>query len=171
MALTDQGGVDGQRVLKQGAERVGAFDDPQDVVADVAEVTLQLDVDVVLVESALSASMMSSSGLVARWNSITSRDEVVDAPRDGGVPVEELVLDLVDVVLQPGHDRRVLIDDLVHDRVEDGFGAEPQQLRLVPAGGGRGRDRGLSACRMVTTNSWPVNTCSSPNSTCSRSSR
>jgi hypothetical protein len=48
LALTDQGGVDGQRVLEQGAEGVGAFDDPQDVVASVAEVTLQLDVDVIL---------------------------------------------------------------------------------------------------------------------------
>jgi hypothetical protein len=48
--LTDQGGVDGERVLEQGAEGVDAFDDPQDVVAGVAEVTLPLDVDVVLVE-------------------------------------------------------------------------------------------------------------------------
>ena len=71
--MTDQGGVDGQRVLEQGAEGVDAFDDPQDVVADVAEVTLQLDVDVVLIEPALSASMMPSNGWVARWTSITSR--------------------------------------------------------------------------------------------------
>jgi hypothetical protein len=52
LALTDQGGVDGERVLEQGAEGVGVFDDPQQVVTDVAEVTLQLDVDVVLVEPA-----------------------------------------------------------------------------------------------------------------------
>jgi hypothetical protein len=50
LALTDQGGVDGQCVLEQGAEDVDTFDDPQDVVAGVAEVTLQLDVDVVLIE-------------------------------------------------------------------------------------------------------------------------
>jgi hypothetical protein len=43
LALSDQGGVDGQRVLEQGAEGLDAFDDPQDVVADVAEVTLQLE--------------------------------------------------------------------------------------------------------------------------------
>ena len=55
LALTDQGGVDGQRVLKQGAEAVDAFDDPQDVVADVAEVTLQFDVDVVLIEPGAEA--------------------------------------------------------------------------------------------------------------------
>ena len=55
LALTDQGGVNGQRVLKQGAEGVDAFDDPQDVVADVAEVTLQFDVDVVLIEPGAEA--------------------------------------------------------------------------------------------------------------------
>jgi hypothetical protein len=52
LALTDQGGVDGQGVLEQGAEGVGVFDDPQEMVLDVAEVTLQLDVDVVFVEPA-----------------------------------------------------------------------------------------------------------------------
>ena len=57
--------------------------------------------------------------------------EVVDAAGEHLVVVlaEQLVLDLVDVVLEPQHDRLVLVDHLVDDRVEHGLRAERQQFR------------------------------------------
>ena len=51
--------------------------------------------------------------------------------RDAGSPFEHLRLDLVHVVLEPGDDRPVPVDDGVEDRVEDGFGAAREQLRIV----------------------------------------
>ena len=56
--------------------------------------------------------------------------EGIDAAQDGGVVVEELILDFVDVVLQPCNNGGVLVDDLVHDAVKDGFWSEPQEIRL-----------------------------------------
>ena len=44
------------------------------VVRHVAQVALQLVVDAVLVEPVSVAPSIPSSGRVARWNSITSRD-------------------------------------------------------------------------------------------------
>ena len=48
-----------------------------------------------------------------------------------GVVAEELMLDLVDVVLEPRHHRGVLVDDLVEDGVEDRLGPETQQLGVL----------------------------------------
>src|SRR5215213_2343293 len=104
LALSDEGGVDGQRVLEQGAEGVDAFDDPQDVVADVAEVTLQLDIDVVLIEPGAERidDVEQRPGGPLDLDHLTS--EGVDAAGDGGVVIEELILDFVDVVLQSCND-------------------------------------------------------------------
>ena len=75
LRLRDQGGVDGEDVGEHLAEAVDALGDGGGVVGDVAQVALQLLVDAVLVEPGRSApSSMPSSGRVARWNSITSRD-------------------------------------------------------------------------------------------------
>ena len=47
------------------------------------------------------------------------------------VAAEHLGLDLVDVVLQAGHDRGVAVDDAVEDRVQDRLGTAAQQLGVV----------------------------------------
>jgi len=57
--------------------------------------------------------------------------QLVDAPRHLRVAAEHLGLDLVDVVLESGDHRRVTVDDLVHDRVENCFGTAPQQLGIA----------------------------------------
>ena len=54
--------------------------------------------------------------------------ELVDAPRDRGAPVEDVVLDLVDVVLDTGDDRRVVVDDAVEDGVDDRERAAAEQI-------------------------------------------
>ncbi len=66
--------------------------------------------------------------------------QVVDAPGHFGVAAENLGLDLVDVVLQSGHDRRVAVDDGVHDRVENRFGTQSQQVRVVFHAPSHGRE-------------------------------
>ena len=55
--------------------------------------------------------------------------QLVDPTRDGGAATEDLVLNLVDVVLEPGDDRRVAVDDVVDDRVHDRQRAPPEQIR------------------------------------------
>ena len=57
--------------------------------------------------------------------------QLVDAPGHLGVAAEDLGLDLVDVVLEPGDDRRVAVDDAVEDGVQDRLGAEAQQLGVA----------------------------------------
>ena len=45
--------------------------------------------------------------------------------------VEDLLLDLLDVVVDPGDDRRVVVDDLVEDRPDDRGRAGPEQVRVL----------------------------------------
>jgi hypothetical protein len=49
--LADEGGVHGEDVLQEEPESVGDLDDAQRVVLDVAEVALELVVDLVLLEA------------------------------------------------------------------------------------------------------------------------
>jgi hypothetical protein len=49
--------------------------------------------------------------------------QLVDASGHLGVAAEDLRLDLVDVVLQPGDHGGVAVHHGVQDRVQDGFGA------------------------------------------------
>ena len=59
-----------------------------------------------------------------------------------GAAVEDVVLDLVDVVLEAGDDGRVVVDDAVHDRVQDRDGAAAQQVGArLEAAAHRGRGR------------------------------
>ena len=76
---------------------------------------------------------MSFNGLVARWNSITSRMSL-NAAGDSGAAAEDLVLDLVNVVLEARHHRLVAVDDVVDDRVRNRRWTAPQQVgaRLEP---------------------------------------
>src|SRR4029453_4824666 len=90
--------------LEQGAEGVDAFDDPQDVVAGVAEGTLPLDVDVVLVEPGAERVDDVKQRLGRPLDLDYLAREGVDAAGGGRVVVEELVLDFVDVVLQSCND-------------------------------------------------------------------
>jgi hypothetical protein len=63
-------------------------------------------------------------------------EQLVDPPGHLRVALEGLVLDLVDVVLQAGDDRRrpattvlVSVDHLVEDGVQNCFRAEAEQVR------------------------------------------
>ena len=113
---------------------------------------------------------MSSSGAVARWNSMTSlvssymRRETVRAAS------EDLVLNLVDVVLEPGDDRLVAVDDVVDDRVQDRQRAAPQQLRPRLERRTHLAELGRISVRTVITNRGPTKIATSPNTTVSVSS-
>ena len=65
--------------------------------------------------------------------------QLVDAAAHRRVAAEDLGLDLVDVLLEPRHHRRVAVHHAVHDRVQDRLGTQAQQLRIglhpVPHGG------------------------------------
>ncbi len=54
--------------------------------------------------------------------------ELVDTARHRRVPLKHLVFDLVDVVLESGDDRLVLVDDLVEDRVQHRLGSEAEKV-------------------------------------------
>jgi hypothetical protein len=57
--------------------------------------------------------------------------QVVDAARYGGSSAEELILDFVDVVLQPCHDGAVLVDHLVQDGVQHRLWTKAQQCGVL----------------------------------------
>ena len=48
-----------------------------------------------------------------------------------GLPPKTSSSNLVDVVLEPGDDRLVAVDDVVDDRVQDRQRAAPQQIRAL----------------------------------------
>ena len=79
---------------------------------------LQLHVDLVLVEAQLQGLQHVDQRVGGALELDHLAGQLIDPAGHRGVAAEELVLDLVDVVLQPGHDRRVLVDDLIQDRVE-----------------------------------------------------
>ena len=56
-------------------------------------------------------------------------EQRVDAFGHRRVAAEQLVLDLVDVVLQAGDHRRIFVDHLVENRVQDRLRAHAQQFR------------------------------------------
>ena len=57
--------------------------------------------------------------------------QLVDPPGHLGVAAEQLVLDLIDVVFQAGHDRNVVIHDLVQQGVQHRLGTVPQEVRAL----------------------------------------
>ena len=57
--------------------------------------------------------------------------QLVDAPRHRRIAVEDLRLDLVDVLLDAGDDRRIAVDDGVEDGVQNRLRTHRQQLRVV----------------------------------------
>ena len=96
--------------------------------------------------------------------------ELVDAPRDVRAAVEDVVLDLVDVVLDAGDDRRVVVDDAVHDRVQDRDRAAAQEVGTRFESRRTRARSGASLWRTVITKCGPAKTWTSPNSTVSVSS-
>ena len=123
-----------QGVVEELPERVAALGDAQGVVEHVPEMMVQFDVDAVLVEAALECLEHADQRLGGPLELDHLAGERVDAPGDLLVPVEELVLDLVDVVFEARDDGTVLVDDLVEDGVEHRLRAERQQFggRLHP---------------------------------------
>ena len=101
------------------------------MVGDVPQVALQLLVGAVFLE----ARDEGVEHRVERVGGALELDDLarqlVDAPRDLRIASEDLHLDLVDVLLQPGHHRRVAVDDAVEDRVQDGLRPTREQLRVV----------------------------------------
>ena len=91
--------VDAEDVLEERSERVGLVLRTDRVVLDVAQVPPLLLVDSRVVDQ-------SREDVVERRGRALELDhlprEVVDPPGDGGAAPEDLVLDLVDVVLEPG---------------------------------------------------------------------
>jgi hypothetical protein len=100
------------------AEGVSPLDDADDVIVDVVQAALQLQVDLVLLEACFQAGdhVQQRADRALYPDHLTG--QLVDPPGHRRVAREQLVLDLVDVVLQARYDRRVLVDDLVWDRVE-----------------------------------------------------
>ena len=128
LPLTDQRGVHQQDVLQQLAEALDAVHDLLDVVLDVTQRALQLGVDAVLVEPGRQAVQDRPQRRRGPLELDHLARELVDAPAHGGIPAEDLGLDLVDVVAQTGHHRRVVVHDPVENRVEHGLRAQGQEL-------------------------------------------
>ncbi len=70
-------------------------------------------------------------GCVAALETDDLAGQLVDAAGHGRVPLEELVLNFIDVVLQARDNRLVLVDHLVKDRVQHRLGTEPEQFRRI----------------------------------------
>jgi hypothetical protein len=117
--------VHAQDVLEELAEAVDLLLDPERVVLDVAQVAALLLVDVRVADQVREHARQ---GLRRPLEQDHLPRELVDAPRHALVPAEDLVLDLVDVVLEPRDDRGVVVDHPVHDRVEHRDRAAPQQV-------------------------------------------
>ncbi len=101
------------------------------VVGDVAQGALELLVGVVLLEPGRQPVQhpQQRPGRPLELDDLAR--QLVDAPRHLRVPAEDLSLDLVDVLLQPGDDRGVAVDDAVEDRVQHGLWAKAQELGVV----------------------------------------
>ena len=104
-------------LLQQVAKAVGLLLDTERVVLDVAQVAALLVV--APADACISPSRIGDERLGGALELDHLAGELVDAARDGGAAVEDVVLDLVDVVLDAGDHRRVVVDDAVEDRVHD----------------------------------------------------
>ena len=134
--------IDTEDVLKQLAEPVGLLLDAQRVVVDVTQIATLL---VLHARRSDQALQHHDERLDSALESDDLAGELIDPPRDvsANAGLEHLVLDLVDVVLHARHHGRVVIDDPVHDRVQDRHRAAAQQvgacLQATADGGQIGR--------------------------------
>jgi len=97
----------------------------------VTQVALQLHVHRVLLETTFQRRECVQQRFGRTLELDHFQGQFVDTSRHHRVTLEELALDLVDVVLQPSHDRRIPVDDLIKDRVRDRFWPTVQQRRAV----------------------------------------
>ena len=98
------------------------------MIVHVAQVSLQFHVHVVLVRSSLERFDHFDEWLCSTVEFGHFTEKRIDTTRDRRVAGEQLILDLVDVVLQSGHHRDVLVDHLIEDAVEDRLGSEFDQF-------------------------------------------
>lgn len=118
-------------VLQQRTESVDSLNERDHVVLDIAQVAAKLERAFVLVVEALSQHGEHPDQRLRRaleGDDLTR--QFVDATRDVGILVEELVLDLVDIVLDAADHGSVFVDNLVEHGVHDGERAKRQQLRI-----------------------------------------
>ena len=113
--------------MEDRAERVGTGNDLQRMVEHIAKPALQLEVDLVLLEAALELAEHLDEGMRGALETHRLGRQFVDAPRHGRIAAEELILDLVDVVLEPRDHRLVVVDDLIEYRIEHGLRPQRQQ--------------------------------------------
>ena len=109
------------------------------MVVDVAEESLELVGD-----AGLPAVLKALERREERPHGAVELDHLalqeVDALGRIGALAEDLLLDLLDVVVDPGDDGRVVVDDLVDDCPDDGARAGVHQThRGRPAACGRGQ--------------------------------
>src|SRR5512132_1998237 len=100
--------------------------DPNGVVVDISQVAVLLVVDPGLVHQPRE-DPFEGARRALELDDLSG--QLVYPARDRGARGEDLVLDLVDVSLQAGHDRLVAVNDVVDDRVHDRQRAAAEQIR------------------------------------------
>lgn len=132
---------------------------------NVPEPVLQFQVQAVLLRSAQQRLQHPPQGMGRTLELDDFTEELVDPAGNVRVCPEQLVLDLIDIIFQPGNHGLILVHDFIQNGVQHRLRAQGQQLGAASS---RRRTRarsGDSACRMLTAKSGPTKTCSSPNST------
>ena len=111
--------------------------DELEVVVDVTEERHQAARDL-RIDPALQALERSQQGMDRTGEVGRLTTQPVDPLGRRGRATEHDLLDLVDVLLEAGDDRRVVVDDLVEDRPQHGACTQPQQvgpaLQMQPGG-------------------------------------
>ena len=119
LVLRHQSCVHREDVSEQLTKAVGPLHHRRRMVGDVAEVTLELLVRVVLVEPCRQPTQhpQQRTSRPLEFDHLTG--QFVDATRNSGIATEYFGFDLVDVVLQAGHHRGVPVDDCVENGIEN----------------------------------------------------
>ncbi len=147
LGLVHEGGVDGQDVAQRLAEAVHPLGHDGRVVGGVAQVSAQLLIGPVLLEPRREAGEHGQQRTDGALELDDLLRQLVDAAAHLGVATEDLGLDLVDVLLQPGHHRRVAVHHAVHDGVQDRLRPQPQELGVAlhpPAHGAQVRGQAVA---------------------------
>ena len=131
LVLRHQSCVHREDVSEQLTKAVGPLHHSRRMVGDVAQVSLEFLVRVVLVEPCRQPTQHSQQRTRRPLEFDHLTGQFVDATRNSGIATEYFGFDLVDVVLQSGHHRGVPVDDCVENGIENGLGTQPQQVRIV----------------------------------------
>ena len=111
-------------------EGIEALREAHGVVEHIAEVALDLEIGMVLLPAAEQRLQHPDHRVDRPLERGDLSQQGIDALRHIRIPAEQLVLDLVDVVFEPGDDGHILVDDLVHDRVEHSFRSAREERRI-----------------------------------------